>query len=171
MRSALLGLCLLPMLAQAAVYKCVGNDGAVSYSAVPCPATEGQATKMREAPPPSDVPPPPPPLVVSPPVSHEAAPAAPAASTPPPQRGARVTVVGDSAASDRDARVNEMRESAEREKKDSYDRDYELRRQRMELELRQQREREARQRQQNPAPSPNSSSSTIGEPSSTGTGQ
>ncbi|WP_431606840.1 DUF4124 domain-containing protein [Metapseudomonas otitidis] len=36
------------MLAQAAVYKCVGNDGAVSYSAVPCPATEGQTTRIVE---------------------------------------------------------------------------------------------------------------------------
>lgn len=163
MRSALLGLCLLPMLAQAAVYKCVGNDGAVSYSAVPCPATEGQTTRIVEPMPTSG-----PPAAV-PPLETQASPAA-TASEPDRPPGTRITVIEDSSASNREARANEMRERAQREKEESYIRDFE-RIKRQEQELRLQREYEVRQRQQSPAPSPNSSSSTTGEPSSTGTGQ
>lgn len=140
MRFALLGLCLLPVLAQAQVFKCVGNDGTTAYSAVPCPASEGQSTRIIEPSPPSGVAPPPLSLpqvevqgVVEPPRQHDAARASESSN-----RGARVTVIEDSASTSRDARVSEMRERAEREKRESYDRDYDRKRmQQMEKQIRQ----------------------------------
>ncbi|BCD87233.1 hypothetical protein PSm6_36400 [Pseudomonas solani] len=142
MRSALFGLCLLPVLAQAQVFKCVGNDGTTSYSAVPCPASEGQSTRIIEPAAPSGVAPPP---VNLPQVDIQGS-----AEQPRPRneerdegshssgRGSRVTVIEDSASSSRDARVSEMRERAEREKRESYDRDYDRKRmQQMEQQIRQ----------------------------------
>ncbi|BCG23379.1 hypothetical protein TUM18999_15700 [Pseudomonas tohonis] len=146
MRSTLLGLCLLPVLAQAQVFKCVGNDGTTSYSAVPCPASEGQSTRIIEPAPPSGVAPPP---VNLPQVDIQGS-----AGQPRPRnddggednrssaRGSRVTVIEDSASQSRDARVSEMRERAEREKRESYDRDYDRKRmQQMEQQIRQLQER------------------------------
>jgi len=142
LRSALFGLCLLPVLAQAQVFKCVGNDGTTSYSAVPCPASEGQSTRIIEPAAPSGVAPPP---VNLPQVDIQGS-----AEQPRPRneerdegshssgRGSRVTVIEDSASSSRDARVSEMRERAEREKRESYDRDYDRKRmQQMEQQIRQ----------------------------------
>ncbi|MDU9415741.1 DUF4124 domain-containing protein [Pseudomonas sp. zfem005] len=142
MRSALFGLCLLPVLAQAQIFKCVGNDGTTSYSAVPCPASEGQSTRIIEPAAPSGVAPPP---VNLPQVDIQGS-----AEQPRPRneerdedshssgRGSRVTVIEDSASSSRDARVSEMRERAEREKRESYDRDYDRKRmQQMEQQIRQ----------------------------------
>ncbi|WCD82049.1 DUF4124 domain-containing protein [Pseudomonas sp. TUM22785] len=132
MRSALFGLCLLPVLAQAQVFKCVGNDGTTSYSAVPCPASEGQSTRIIEPAAPSGVAPPP---VNLPQVDIQGS-----AEQPRPRneerdegshssgRGSRVTVIEDSASSSRDARVSEMRERAEREKHESYERDFDRKR-------------------------------------------
>ncbi|WP_236209449.1 DUF4124 domain-containing protein [Pseudomonas tohonis] len=140
MRSALLGLCLLPVLAQAQVFKCVGNDGTTSYSAVPCPASEGQSTRIIEPAPPSGVAPPPLPL---PRIQTQGAAEQPQRrdeerADEPPSRGSRVTVIQDSASQSRDARVSEMRERAEREKRESYDRDYDRKRmQQMEQQIRQ----------------------------------
>ncbi|MGA4634361.1 DUF4124 domain-containing protein [Pseudomonas solani] len=142
MRSALFGLCLLPVLAQAQVFKCVGNDGTTSYSAVPCPASEGQSTRIIEPAAPSGVAPPP----VNLPqvdIQDRAEPPRPRneerdEGNTSPSRGPRVTVIEDSASSSRDARVSEMRERAEREKRESYDRDYDRKRmQQMEQQIRQ----------------------------------
>lgn len=49
-RSGLLMLGLLPLLAQAGVYKCVDHQGHTSFSQQPCPPEGGTTTQMRHLP-------------------------------------------------------------------------------------------------------------------------
>lgn len=53
MKLAVIALLLLPVCAQAQVYKCVAPDGSTSYATVPCPEGAGETTRIIEPVPPS----------------------------------------------------------------------------------------------------------------------
>jgi hypothetical protein len=109
LRGTLLGLCLLPLMATAQVYKCVGHDGSTSYSSSPCPAAAGETTIIIQ------------PMQPSAPALPHGMPrteSAPAPATRP--GGSRVTVIEDSDAADRAARAEDMREEALQHKRDLY---------------------------------------------------
>lgn len=125
MKLAMIALALLPVVAQAQVYKCVASDGSTTYSAAPCPAGAGETTRIIEPVPPSG------PLTIPAPEQ----PAEDTSSTDNQQSGDEqkpsaptvkgITVIKDAEEQRREEKRTQMREDELQHKKDLYDADME----------------------------------------------